>query len=90
MLYIINFMSSDIWYHTSVQPQRWGFYKYFSHKEIDSIQVTVFWSHVGGGRNKVRGEARCLISPLTSFISSPDVLQDVFLVLTAKVLQSGW
>lgn len=32
--------------------------------------------------------ARCLISPLTSFISSPDVLQDVFLVLMAKVLQS--
>lgn len=34
------------------------------------------------------GEARCLISPLTSFISSPDVLQDVFLVLMAKVLRS--
>lgn len=49
----------------------------------------VFQSHVGGGRNKVEGEARCLISPLTSFISSPDVLQDVFLVLMAEVLQSS-
>lgn len=57
----INFMSSDIWYHKSIQPQRWGFYKYFfSHKENDSIQVTkclgALWEEGGtrwGGRQGV-------------------------------------
>lgn len=28
MLYFIDFVSSDIWYHKSVQTQGWGFYKY--------------------------------------------------------------
>lgn len=36
----------------------------------------------------MRVEAKCLISPLASFISSPDVLQDMFLVLIAKVLKA--
>lgn len=89
MLYFIDFVSSDIWYHKSVQTQGWGFYKYIPPvRRLTAFKSQSVPEPCGRREEQGEGGGRCLISPLTSFISSPCVLQDMFLVLMAKVLQS--